>query len=204
MAFSVAVPSSCRRTFPCSLPRRTTHGIDAACGSGSTRLGHPGANRPRLPRDDEDLQSHSTAGAGRSSRRARTDLRFHPAGAQLVRTLQQNQRFNRRPKRLRHRSRHNRTIWTESCAEFLGKLAPQAGLEPATLRLTAGCSAIELLRNAEKPLTDSGGHSGRSNPQSLLFSFFFRTTLPFSPPVMPSCTPVPITPSASHAIGSHS
>src|SRR5262245_4362763 len=27
-----------------------------------------------------------------------------------------------------------------------GGLAPQAGLEPATLRLTAGCSAIELLR----------------------------------------------------------
>jgi hypothetical protein len=26
-------------------------------------------------------------------------------------------------------------------------VAPQAGLEPATLRLTAGCSAIELLRN---------------------------------------------------------
>jgi hypothetical protein len=26
-------------------------------------------------------------------------------------------------------------------------MAPQAGLEPATLRLTAGCSAIELLRN---------------------------------------------------------
>src|SRR5262249_27214064 len=25
-------------------------------------------------------------------------------------------------------------------------VAPQAGLEPATLRLTAGCSAIELLR----------------------------------------------------------
>lgn len=25
-------------------------------------------------------------------------------------------------------------------------LAPQAGLEPATLRLTAGCSTIELLR----------------------------------------------------------
>src|SRR5439155_1363932 len=29
------------------------------------------------------------------------------------------------------------------------RLAPQAGLEPATLRLTAGCSAIELLRNTE-------------------------------------------------------
>jgi hypothetical protein len=31
--------------------------------------------------------------------------------------------------------------------KFLKKMAPQAGLEPATLRLTAGCSAIELLRN---------------------------------------------------------
>jgi hypothetical protein len=29
------------------------------------------------------------------------------------------------------------------------ELAPQAGLEPATLRLTAGCSAIELLRNRQ-------------------------------------------------------
>ena len=29
---------------------------------------------------------------------------------------------------------------------FPDSLAPQAGLEPATLRLTAGCSAIELLR----------------------------------------------------------
>ena len=28
------------------------------------------------------------------------------------------------------------------------KMAPQVGLEPTTLRLTAGCSAIELLRNA--------------------------------------------------------
>jgi hypothetical protein len=29
----------------------------------------------------------------------------------------------------------------------LTELAPQAGFEPATLRLTAGCSAVELLRN---------------------------------------------------------
>ena len=29
----------------------------------------------------------------------------------------------------------------------LKKLAPQVGLEPTTLRLTAECSAIELLRN---------------------------------------------------------
>jgi hypothetical protein len=27
------------------------------------------------------------------------------------------------------------------------KMAPQVGLEPTTLRLTAECSAIELLRN---------------------------------------------------------
>jgi hypothetical protein len=37
------------------------------------------------------------------------------------------------------------------CREILGipihNLAPQVGLEPTTLRLTAECSAIELLRN---------------------------------------------------------
>ena len=32
-------------------------------------------------------------------------------------------------------------------ANSLKRLAPQAGFEPATLRLTAGCSTIELLRN---------------------------------------------------------
>ena len=30
----------------------------------------------------------------------------------------------------------------------LKRLAPQAGFEPATLRLTAGCSTVELLRNS--------------------------------------------------------
>jgi hypothetical protein len=29
------------------------------------------------------------------------------------------------------------------------RMAPQVGLEPTTLRLTAGCSAIELLRSGE-------------------------------------------------------
>ncbi|CEO87588.1 hypothetical protein SSCH_1130016 [Syntrophaceticus schinkii] len=29
-----------------------------------------------------------------------------------------------------------------------GPLAPRAGFEPATLRLTAGCSTVELPRNA--------------------------------------------------------
>jgi excisionase family DNA binding protein len=32
-------------------------------------------------------------------------------------------------------------------ARFLQEMAPQVGLEPTTLRLTAECSAIELLRN---------------------------------------------------------
>ena len=32
-------------------------------------------------------------------------------------------------------------------SKLLKKLAPQVGLEPTTLRLTAGCSAIELLRS---------------------------------------------------------
>ena len=34
-----------------------------------------------------------------------------------------------------------------SCQPIGLDLAPQAGFEPATLRLTAGCSAVELLRN---------------------------------------------------------
>src|ERR1039458_4093628 len=33
-------------------------------------------------------------------------------------------------------------------ADFICLLAPQVGLEPTTLRLTAECSAIELLRSA--------------------------------------------------------
>ncbi len=32
-------------------------------------------------------------------------------------------------------------------AKLQKNLAPQVGLEPTTLRLTAGCSAIELLRS---------------------------------------------------------
>ncbi len=34
-----------------------------------------------------------------------------------------------------------------SAPNFLKEMAPQVGLEPTTLRLTAGCSAIELLRS---------------------------------------------------------
>src|SRR5438034_4070002 len=35
-------------------------------------------------------------------------------------------------------------------ANSLKRLAPQAGFEPATLRLTAGCSTVELLRNSAR------------------------------------------------------
>src|SRR5262249_34461943 len=51
-------------------------------------------------------------------------------------------------RQLRHSPCHNRGLAKASWLIFRMKMAPQAGLEPATLRLTAGCSAIELLRNA--------------------------------------------------------
>src|SRR5262250_2235696 len=41
-------------------------------------------------------------------------------------------------------------------------LAPEVGLEPTTLRLTAGCSAIELLRNGVLPRT---GRAQRTEPE---------------------------------------
>src|SRR5207249_7639083 len=45
------------------------------------------------------------------------------------------------------------------CPDPIGKMAPQAGLEPATLRLTAGCSAIELLRNRCAQAAEQKPHS---------------------------------------------
>src|SRR5258708_6910298 len=62
-------------------------------------------------------------------------------------------RWLHRPRRVEICGRHgpNRwrfVGWTEVSFETSqGKNAPQAGLEPATLRLTAGCSTIELLWN---------------------------------------------------------
>jgi hypothetical protein len=38
-------------------------------------------------------------------------------------------------------------------------MAPQVGLEPTTLRLTAECSAIELLRNVAE-------RTGKARPQN--------------------------------------
>ena len=51
--------------------------------------------------------------------------------------------------KLRTRTIHGQSGPKERAPHFyvVEKLAPQVGLEPTTLRLTAGCSAIELLRS---------------------------------------------------------
>ena len=41
-------------------------------------------------------------------------------------------------------------------------LAPQVGFEPTTLRLTAGCSAVELLRNTVEQRVAEGVRPGRA------------------------------------------
>src|SRR5262245_53122962 len=52
--------------------------------------------------------------------------------------------------------RRDRRVQHEDQTGFAG-LAPRAELEPATLRLTAGCSAIELPRNVGRtPTFDAG------------------------------------------------
>ena len=52
------------------------------------------------------------------------------------------------------------------------RLAPQAGLEPATLRLTAECSAIELLRNiTARLLYCSDAWLSSKNPRFCVFQY---------------------------------
>src|SRR5579864_4654264 len=51
---------------------------------------------------------------------------------------------------------------TSQALQILERMAPQVGLEPTTLRLTAGCSAIELLRSVgccarREPASESRG-----------------------------------------------
>jgi hypothetical protein len=60
-------------------------------------------------------------------------------------------------------------------------MAPQVGLEPTTLRLTAGCSAIELLRNignvrearafASFIITSGGGDENRGDALQFLIGY---------------------------------
>ena len=52
------------------------------------------------------------------------------------------------------------------CQILLRKLAPQAGFEPATLRLTAGCSAVELLRNSGRIRADRSARTRQTETPS--------------------------------------
>ena len=56
--------------------------------------------------------------------------------------------------------------WRRVC-KCLKILAPQAGFEPATLRLTAGCSTIELLRNVDCPAPLNGAARTPLSPPSI-------------------------------------
>ena len=70
-----------------------------------------------------------------------------------------------------------------------GKLAPQVGLEPTTLRLTAGCSAIELLRN--RVARSNSNTSGTNSHGQTAQCFKNRGPYPYlvlALPVTPSCT----------------
>ncbi len=55
-----------------------------------------------------------------------------------------------------HKNRHSAAPTETDPRKLLKKLAPEVGLEPTTLRLTAGCSAIELLRNTWQPWNLAG------------------------------------------------
>ena len=59
---------------------------------------------------------------------------FSPEEAQFSQTSEHNG------------SKRFQVRWWGIC-KWLKRMAPQVGLEPTTLRLTAGCSAIELLRS---------------------------------------------------------
>lgn len=58
-------------------------------------------------------------------------------------------------------------------------LAPRVGFEPTTLRLTAGCSAVELPRNTRAFKCASGYYSRTRNPRkALLFGLAMKISRP--------------------------
>jgi hypothetical protein len=61
----------------------------------------------------------------------------------------------------------------------IGKVAPQAGFEPATLRLTAGCSTVELLRNVEN-VNEFGTASPLGKPRAVEKRISVYQTIAFS------------------------
>src|SRR5437868_3236099 len=60
------------------------------------------------------------------------------------------------------------SICLSRIAEFARKMAPRAGFEPATLRLTAGCSAVELPRNMVGKTLARRRKSARAGPVMVL------------------------------------
>ena len=67
-------------------------------------------------------------------------------------------------------------------------VAPQVGLEPTTLRLTAECSAIELLRNiALLSLRTELLYSARGALSTPVFRFFEKICACLFPPVNGNC-----------------
>jgi hypothetical protein len=54
------------------------------------------------------------------------------------------------------------------------RMAPQVGLEPTTLRLTAGCSAIELLRSVVRP--SAGGSPSAIGIHHSIFRLIDKVT----------------------------
>ena len=66
---------------------------------------------------------------------------------------------------------------TRRCISGRKEMAPQVGLEPTTLRLTAECSAIELLRNEGQRVIDSRVPLAvSSEPPRIDFRGLFCTT----------------------------
>ena len=108
---------------------------------GAARLGDPGAGGSRRARDDEDLQPHPATALDEAADALEPAKLTFPSRAP-------EPQADRDVARGRYVTGHV-TIGRRptACADLSRKLAPRAGFEPATLRLTAGCSAIELPRN---------------------------------------------------------
>ena len=60
---------------------------------------------------------------------------------------------------------------------FLKKMAPRVGFEPTTARLTAGCSTVELSRNALQKRWYHGYGSLSRKTTILVISFSLKTEI---------------------------
>ena len=108
--------------------------------------------------------------------------------------------FQQAPQSFPQSAKENSSGSTTKCQK---RMAPQVGLEPTTLRLTAGCSAIELLRSVVSPGRAASGvtsfyfvYNTAVRPQQSLVCLMrfhschrldFRTEEPIFLPWVPSC-----------------